>query len=357
MVIKRYICYRINNEILIKPTTVKQRNILTALFVGTVLMFASCTKEGPAGPAGTNGTNGTSGCIECHDNSQLIVERSLQWEASGHAMNGNFERNDVDCAPCHTSQGYLEILETGAQVTAAAISNPMPPNCYSCHKIHETNTVADWDLTATAPVKFWLNDVMSDQGTANTCLTCHQARIPDPLPVMGGTGTVTITSGYWGPHYGVQGLVFEGTGGYEVGTGYTNSKHSALLKNSCVDCHMAEPYGVQAGGHQMGMTYAYHGSDAVWTAGCVSCHADANALHTKIDNTVDEITVLYDSLGTILMNKGHLDATGHVVPGDYTHEEAGLMYNFRFVYGDHSMGIHNYDYVKTLLMNSIAAAK
>ncbi len=57
------------------------------------MILASCTKEGPAGLAGKDGSDGTSECITCHDDSQQIFEKSNQWASSGHAMNGNFERN------------------------------------------------------------------------------------------------------------------------------------------------------------------------------------------------------------------------------------------------------------------------
>lgn len=324
-------------------------------------MFASCTKEGPQGIAGKDGVDGIDGkdgtvnCIECHDNSQEIFTKQNQWAASGHALNGNYTRNTTTCAPCHTSQGFLEVLESDSTACVATINDPTPPNCYSCHKIHDTYTEDDWALTNSDPVTFWLDNVQSDQGTANQCIRCHQARIPSPKPDLNGTGTVSITSSNFGPHYGVQGQVFEGIGGFEIGTGYTNSSHKTMLSNSCVDCHMATAYGNQAGGHQMGMTYGTT-TISYLTTGCTSCHSDATALKTKITTTQAEISNLQDSLQTILVAKGHLTTSGSAVSGTYTHEQAGIIYNWRYVYCDHSHGVHNYPYVKTLLQNSIAAA-
>lgn len=330
---------------------------ITVLSISLAMIFASCTKEGPAGLAGKDGSDGTSECITCHDDSQQIFEKSNQWASSGHAMNGNFERNTADCAPCHTSKGFLEILETGEDVCASTIQNPNPPNCYTCHEIHSTYTEEDWKLTATAPVKFMVNEVESDQGTANLCVKCHQARVPEPFPVIGGTGTVTITSAYWGPHHGTQGNMVAGSGGFEIGTGYSNSAHTSQIGNSCVSCHMGEAYGTQAGGHQMGMTYEYHGSDAIYTASCTSCHTDAAALKTKIENTEIAFTTLLDSLSTILVANNMITTAGQVVTGDYTNEEAGIIYNYKFLSEDRSNGLHNFNYARTLLENSIAAAK
>lgn len=337
----------------------------TALAFLIAALSVSCTKEGPMGPAGADGEDGidgesgTAGCIECHDNSETIFARANQWEHSTHAMGGNYERNSEHCAPCHTSQGFLEVLESGAMATTAPISNPNPPNCYTCHNIHDTYTTDDWELTNEDPVAFWINDVTSDQGTANMCISCHQTRIPDPLPdVANGTGSITVSSPYWGPHHGPQGPMFAGTAGYEIGSGYTNSSHTSMVDNSCVDCHMAEAYGAQAGGHTMGVAYAYHGSTTINTAGCTDCHSDAAALETKIENTALEIETLVDSLGNQLIAAGMLDASSHrIVPGTYTNDEAGAVYNYLFVMEDRSNGMHNYDYAKKLLENSLAAVK
>jgi nitrate/TMAO reductase-like tetraheme cytochrome c subunit len=321
-----------------------------------IIVMASCTKEGPQGPAGEDGT---VNCVKCHDDSQEIFAKTNQWAASVHATGGNFERNGASCAPCHTSQGFIEVLQNGGMATATDISNPNPPNCYTCHNIHKTYTTDDWELTNTDPVEFWINAEESDQGTGNMCIGCHQPRVPNPaLDATNGSGTVTISSPYWGPHYGTQGAMFAGTAGYEVGTGYDNSFHAKNIENSCVDCHMAEAYGIQAGGHQMGMTYEYHGSEAIYQAGCTDCHTDASALETKIENTDIEISGLIDSLETILIAQGYLDANSHrIVPGTYTNDEAGAVYNYIFVAKDHSSGIHNYKYAKKLLENSIAAVK
>ncbi len=76
--------------------------LLSAILFGAMLVFASCTKEGPAGADGAdgadgedgiNGDDGTTTCVECHDDSQVMFAKSNQWSASIHATGGNFERN------------------------------------------------------------------------------------------------------------------------------------------------------------------------------------------------------------------------------------------------------------------------
>ena len=342
-------------------------SMFATFLIFMVVAISSCTKEGPAGPAGANGADGTNGedgidgkdgtatCIQCHDDSQIMFAKSLQWEASTHATGGNFERNSTDCAPCHTSQGFLERIASGEMETAEAINNPNPPNCYTCHDVHESYTPTDWTLTTSDPVELWISGAVTDQGTGNLCVNCHQPRIPDPLPVPGSREDITIGSPYWGPHHGPQGAMIAGSGGYEVGSGYGNSMHTTLVTNSCNTCHMSTAYGVQAGGHTMGMTYAYHGHDVVNKAGCTSCHQDPSSLDTKLEETRAAINEKLAELQVILMEQGVLDDTDHVVPGTMTMDQAGGVLNYLFVLEDRSGGTHNNMYATKLLENSIAS--
>ncbi len=331
-----------------------------------VLIVVSCTKEGPAGKDGApgadgedgiNGQDGTATCIVCHDNSQVAFGKTLQWESSTHATGGNFERNSVDCAPCHTSQGFLERMAAGTQITSATIPDANPPNCYTCHNVHSTYEDSDWSITYDAPVELWHPAearINVDMGTGNLCGNCHQARIPEPMPVPGGEN-VTIGSPYWGAHHGPVSNMIGQAGGYEVGEGYSSSFHASNVDNSCITCHLSTAYGVQAGGHNMGMSYDYHGHGVINTAGCVSCHTDSDALSTKIEDTKVEIDGLLTQLELILIDQGVMDDTYHIVPGEMSADQAGGVFNFNFVREDKSHGIHNFMYAKTLLTNSISS--
>jgi len=342
------------------------------VFASAFLIISACVKEGPEGPAGPqgptgpqgpqgepgiNGQDGTASCILCHDNSETIRSKSIQWEASVHATGGNFERNGTDCAPCHTSQGFKERIATGAQTTANVISDPTPPNCYTCHKIHTDYTTSDWDRTTTDAVTFWINDTSHDFGKGNICAQCHQARIPDPQPTAtaAANDSVTITSPYWGIHHGPQGVMLAGTGGVEF-TGsltYTNSAHTAVVTDACVTCHMADAYGTQAGGHTMNMTYLYHGQEKLNDAACKTCHTDVS---TDIDNVHAELDPIFQSLKVALAQRGVLDTTSmHPVPKKMKEIEAGAILNLLFFEEDRSEGVHNTDYAKALLQNSLEA--
>lgn len=337
---------------------------MAVLFMAS-LSFVSCTKEGPAGipgkdgrdgEDGVNGQDGTAGCITCHDNSQALFAKTIQWENSTHATGGNYERNTGDCATCHTSQGFLGLHDGSYDPSAAgaAISNPNPPNCYTCHSIHATYTEADWALTISGPVNMFNTTQTPDFGKGSQCASCHQGREVKPFPVEGGAD-YTITNAYWGVHHGPQANVVKGTGLFEVGTGYANGTHSNMT-NTCVTCHMAEAFGSQAGGHTMYLGYSNHGSTVLNTAGCVSCHNDngalllsTEALQTEVAGMLAELKMKLDAIGA--MNSGS-DAP---VAGTYAPEVAGAVLNYKAITEDRSLGVHNPSYVRRLLQNTINA--
>lgn len=345
-------------------------SIFTLLVATTILVISGCTKDGPAGPAGTPGTNGengingqsgTAGCVECHDNNQTLFAMINQWEHSTHATGGNYERNGTSCAPCHTSQGFLERMATGEQVTAEAINNPNPINCYTCHKIHDTYTPEDWDFTYQNPVELWYgNDTkaMYDIGKSNVCANCHQGRVVSPSPVVGSPDMYTVTSTRYGMHHGPVANMFVGSGGYEVGSGYANSLHSTTVENGCVTCHMATAYGAQAGGHTFGVGYEYHGSVELNDAGCVACHT--GGVEDIVVERQAETNALLADLKQILMDLNILDEDDYVItsssdPIILTADQAGAVINYQFVREDRSGGVHNPTYSKKLLENTIAA--
>ena len=339
-------------------------------FSSAVLMLmaaASCTKEGPQGVAGKDGTNGTDGtdgttsCIECHSSNQLLYAIENQYAASFHAYGTAFERNEGECAICHTSQGFRGNLDGSYDWTApgAIIENPTGPNCYTCHEIHESYTAADLALTVKDAVE--LNNTggaTHDFGRGNVCASCHQSRVLDPFPVEGGADIV-VTSPYWGVHHGTQGNAVAGVGMglFDIGDGLVNSVHSGFIANSCVTCHMSDAYGTQAGGHTMWMGYDYHGQTVLNTGSCstTACH-EGEDIQVLTEEFQGEIAGLLAEL------KLKLDATGITVegsdapvPGTYSGTIAGACINYKALTEDKSLGVHNPKYIKKLLQNTIVA--
>ena len=329
-------------------------------FICLVAAFSFMACEGPIGPAGPEGPKGEDGinaaesCTACHGSNQLITAKLWQWENSVHATGGAYVRNAASCAGCHTSQGFLERIETGS--VAATIQDPLPQNCYTCHQIHSTYTDDDWAFTAAEPVTFDLGGATVDLGPANMCINCHQPRVRTPdLSTVVDTEVYTLTDKRYGPHHGAQGTAFTGHGAYLIGEGYENSAHAAVVPKACITCHMADVVdGVEAGGHTFRVSSA---EGELNTNGCVTCHTDEDALETLVTATQDEIRGLIDDLGIALNDAGILDDDFNyaIVPQDLTGLQIGILYNYQFAREDHSYGVHNYKFIKKLLEESLNA--
>ena len=332
--------------------------LLMSMLVVLSVSLTNCTKEGPAGPAGTNGTNGTDGedgingtdgtatCILCHDNSQNLSAKVNQWEASLHATGTAFARNTGECAVCHTSQGFRGNLDGSFDWTAegAMISNPNPPNCYTCHNVHDTYTTGDWALTASGAVALRNVTETFDFGTGGLCASCHQGRTVAPWPVAGGDD-ITVTNTRYGVHHGPQANAIAGLGLFEVGTINRTHAHQNV-ENTCTTCHMGEASGVTTGGH----TFMYN------STGCVSCHSDLTSLATNTEELQAEVTAMLAELKLLLDERG-ITAAGsdNSLAGTYPGVVAGACLNYKALTEDKSFGVHNPTYIKSVLQNSIDA--
>jgi hypothetical protein len=327
--------------------------LIIMFLLATSIFTVSCTKEGPPGPPGADGQDATETCMTCHNFSETIVTAFSQYANSIHASGNNVNQTGANCSRCHTSQGFRNFLADGEM---AAVTNPAMINCRTCHKIHETNTEADWELRTMEAVALVVGGASYDYGNSNLCANCHQARSVTPYPVPGGDD-ITITNARYGPHYGPQANMLAGSGPFEVpgSMPYQNSKHTDMIPDGCITCHMSPAVGLSAGGHQMNLSYTTSaGATAYNYSGCTTCHTDAAALSSSMAQNRAEISALKYQLRDLLQEKGLLNAAELIpVPLTMTQVEAGAIMNYKFVYGDNSDGAHNYLYTKALLVNTL----
>jgi len=323
--------------------------------VSAILSLLGCEgKQGPAGPAGPAGADGTALCGTCHSVSTEVKAKIIQWQASGHATGGHFDRNSTSCAICHTSEGFRERLVTGATTTAAVIQNPTPPNCRTCHNIHTNYDESDFNLSYTAPVTLLINGETVDFGEGNLCAMCHQPRPVSPMPVLNGSD-VTISSRFGG-HHGTQAATLGGTGYFEIqGTEpYTNSSHTTMVTEGCTTCHMADAVGDKSGGHTLKMAYESEGREVQNVAGCKACHSDITSF--DVNGVQTDVEELLAELKAKLIKVGIYDeSTDLAKPGTWTALQAGAYLNYQMASEDRSEGVHNAKYIKAVLKNSIAA--
>ncbi len=346
----------------------KTLSLLASSLFLLAMVFTSC--EGPMGPEGPEGTQGPEGpqgpageigavsCVECHDFSTDLFAKVLQFENSTHVTGGNYNRNYGACAICHTHEGYLDNLETGAGTSDAALVNTTHINCRTCHMIHENYDQTDWGLRGTDRITFFTGQEGPELGTGNQCASCHQSRSYD-VPEVGGPD-LTITSNRYGPHYGSQSDVMVGHSLYEIpgSMNYPSSNPHASIANGCVSCHMSAGYVDQSGGHTFAMR---NESEAVNMTSCTMCHPSMTS--ADVDAFQAEIQVIYDELFAVLVDKGLMNGTTGlvnasssaplVIPGT----QAAAIANYRTIYGDHSFGLHNPGYIKAILTNTLEAAQ
>jgi hypothetical protein len=367
----------------------KVKNLLKPIAAALMLlgMFAAC--EGPQGPAGPQGPQGEQGepgpgsvvnwegykegivCASCHnpdyDTTYFVWGRKYEWILSKHSYGGDYERNAADCAGCHTTEGYVQ-RETGRTVTSN--THASPPGCFACHSPHSRG---DFSLRTTEPVTVTsavagVSDLTFDYGKGNLCVSCHKTRSLTPEPDPNSSAPITITSNRWYPHYGVQGQMLAGTGGFEfAGVSYNSSYHTVaqtIKDEGCVICHMADPNAGtgQGGGHTMNIRYeGTHGEAQELTTGCTTTGCHSSPMHIDYNGVQTETAALLDSLQTLLIERGWLTSSGLVnasssnplviTPGYLS----GALFNYFFVEHDLSEGVHNTNYAQKLLTSSIDA--
>jgi hypothetical protein len=371
---------------------------VATVFVAFMLILASCTKEGPAGPAGKDGTDGVDGvngvdgqdgtasCVQCHDADASLVAPEFQWARSMHNAGTALARSSSSsCSQCHSNQGF-HLSNGNALGEGVPVNDPTTINCYTCHNIHKDYAASDLEFTFSDEPEWHVTygkTVSNDLGKGNLCSHCHQSRERDPVVDMGDLSMMYAgISTHYGPHYSSQANLIGGFGAYEIegslNYGDGTSTHGKGATDGCVSCHMGFSSASGSGGHGMGVDAS---SDLEQS--CKQCHSDgsgAEGLYASyykdnfetIDHSVDPPVLNTSSrcvmLGDLLAEKGvytkvvdsvngHPDAVHYNINGglEINGTLTAALFNHRYLYQDHSHGIHNPAYARALLQNSYEA--
>jgi hypothetical protein len=333
-----------------KHSFINAAAILVLSSATVMSLFTSC--EGPDGIAGVD-ANET--CKQCHNSESVLIAKINQAANSKHQTGITSFENGTSCAPCHTSQGFIERTANDTVATMAVITDPVAINCRTCHTIHTNYDTTDFALRADGPVKLWMGGTLDLGEGSNTCVNCHQSRVVNPMPVSGGAN-VTIASSRWGVHHGPQSAVLAGLIGYRIAgsVDYPTADHAHKIQAGCVTCHMATAVGSLTGGHTFNMANEEEGDNLV---SCKKCHSTAKDF--DYENIQTDVEDLLSQLQTILIDKGYLDSVTLLwkassgTPLVLTPDQAGTLLNYNLIKEDKSMGVHNPDFVKALLQNSI----
>jgi hypothetical protein len=378
----------------------KLKLIVNLTIVISSLMFFQCTNDytpipGQDGVDGVDGIDGKDGapgvgtqvCVDCHSSTHRdpIINA---YAASGHGSGNSWARGtSTSCAQCHNNEGFIDYLSGSYFATdestgdyledvngdyiptvnpaGYAVSNPI--SCTGCHTSHRSFDFVkdgyDHAVRNIHPVKLDLDptiviDFKNDDdkiGLSNLCITCHQPRTSYPIP--DGTADITITSKRYGPHHGPQSTLYEGVMGANIAgsTGYPGVASSAhRTGSSCISCHMGESDDMAEGGH----------SWAPSLNACTTCHDTMNAIPDGIGGYDTD----FETLENLLIAAGYINSSGYVLGTDGEEianngsnavtvpvKHAQAIWNYKTLAEDKSNGMHNPDYTRALLKNSIEA--
>ena len=355
------------------------------------------------------GEAGNTSCGPCHESEgfKYVCKNNVSTVFTFDAVTGKWVNpyatvsssafGPLTCFTCHsslhTTYGYADM---SALTTTAAVPMTM------------------WGGAKTI-------NLTQDGGKSHLCVKCHQPRpltcsaqsdsrllnydsIRDNPSIIFWDSTAGFVSKYIKPsyrmhvHYGAVGAVFAGVGGIEFpgSEPFSSSSHATLA--SCQDCHMAPITGA-AGGHSFKAKGNFNGCNVS------GCHTTMSTTASLFTDTRAEIKGLLDTLAAHINSVGaghdilHKDVSvgtdgsynnlwygltsknydGYTdiydassnplgywsLAGSSTLKKfptlkfvhIGAMINFQFCLREYSLGVHNTQYSRALLTNSIEALK
>jgi len=291
-----------------------------------------------------------STCVAvCHsDISNAMSTAIKQWDNSAHSSDTlsdytYFGRNTRICGPaCHSTDGFVRSLNSAVD----SVPYPSEIGCFACHHPH---TTWDFALRDTATVTL-ASGPSYNRGHSNICARCHKATT-DPAQAAHDSVNITLP---WGPHGSTQADMLAGEGGYNFAdTAIGNSSHTTTVTWGCITCHKEKSKGLNLGGH----TFKLKDGPLILAETCnrASCHQSNPVVDFfQYDSLQVAYLATIDTLKGKLIESNLLDSTGLPVERMVTTaDSAGALFNYLFVTGDKSNGVHNTKYGLTLMRYSL----
>ncbi len=308
-------------------------------------------------------------CMSCHDATRPTAQFH-SFRRSGHidaVWSNSFRNRDgsnslSDCVRCHDGRAYVNFTKGVGTNTSADVYGPdtfVTITCEACHDPHEGGLRKAPASADTLAGGFAYDP--SIFGAGATCTDCHKFRGDGYNEVM-----YTDIYSRFGPHYAGATDVMLGKGGYDFESQLPTSMAHLHQGNACVDCHMSSAGGEfrnLLGDHSWKMRYTDdEGNTRDLVEACQTCHAgitsfaDIKGADYNMSGTVepfmDEVQGLLTMLAESLPPVGEPTISWQQIDNDDI-KMKGAYWNYRYVYGDQSLGIHNPKYVVALLQRSI----
>ncbi|WP_445385407.1 hypothetical protein ACT6NV_00910 [Robiginitalea sp. IMCC44478] len=339
------------------------------LFLAMGFFLIGCTSDPIVGPPGADGINGldgadgvdgvdgTTSCVSCHSNSFREPIR-MAYVSSGKNRVRSFGTS-TRCARCHNNEGFIDLLSNlYIDSLGFAIVNPdgygvsNPISCTGCHDSHRSfdfendgndkavRSIAAVDLLLDPNIQIDIRNNSDELGLSNLCVNCHQPLNSYDIP--GPTADYEITSSRFGPHHGPQSTMLEGIMGAPIaGSVAYPGRGSAGHRqgSSCIACHMGPTTDGTDGGHTWVPTENT----------CIQCHTSGPP--SEVTDLEEDMNRLHQ----LLLAAGSIDVDTNRVRGTYSAAVAQATWNFMTILEDNSDGVHNPNYAKALIKNSIEA--
>ncbi len=357
---------------------------------------------------------GNTGCSPCHESEAFkdVVERAVP---STFTLAGNSYVNNYACSAstaygaitCNTCHSSIHSTYGESDIPAFTTVEPVSMTMWGGAKT--IDLTVDGNGSSNLCVKCHQPRPLTNSATDRNVLDyANLVNNPADTFYSETKSGVVLKPGYrTHVHYGTVGAIFAGVGGieFEGALSYSSSQHNSVA--TCADCHMAPMNGV-AGGHTFGVRGSFNG--------CIGCHPDLTSDKSDPAHWGDkrtEIKGLLEDLASKLFLNGinilNMDPTDENLwvsltsdnydgylnvydpannpegvthnpsgvfknpsPGsswtqeqkDYnatlpaialTNAQIGAIVNFQMCLREFSLGVHNFNYSKALLTNSIEA--
>ena len=318
-------------------------------------------------------------CGQCHGQ---IKELNKSGHGAGEYVGSNYlhTAESTDCARCHTGQGFVnskirgEALVFPSMETPTKKANMLAPElqatiaCATCHDPHQaTNpeTGGRYGLASkqlriegevTAPQGFTV-----DAGVSALCVSCHADKrdVKYLADYIAGKNSRIA-------HGNTQADVFYGAGVVTFNKTFSNSPHTSVVAEGCVECHMFAAVKVgnnEAGSHTWGMVMK-NGTENIAACTQSGCHAKGSI--TTFDRTAsadfdgngktEGVQTEVQGLLTKLADKLPKGSNGAVISSVNTNNTNELqrkaLWNYIVIKNDGSNGIHNTQFTVQVLQET-----
>jgi hypothetical protein len=302
-------------------------------------------------------TYNSASCGQCHDSKNYHI-KNPEWANSRHAIATSAPSGPgrAGCVACHTGKGFVASLKG----TTPLPLEYEPIGCATCHDPHAAGN--PHQLRVAGDVTLLNGTKITNAGKSAVCMTCHRARQNAAVYVETGTPGSTF-----GPHGSPQADMLAGVNAITYGKTIPSSAHTSAIKDGCVHCHMQpvaanQPGFTQVGGHTFSLALQTSTNRIELVSGCTECHGDIKGFNLArqdydgngiVEGVQTEVKSLLARLAYLLPPVG-VPKSAISINSSWTRQQLRAGYNYKFVDGDGSYGVHNAAYAVGLLKASIA---